>query len=105
MLHNDSLVFSLEPLDRVILGDFVMRTDSSWADLPSGDSVSRADEYNIKIHAKNTGCRIVLKTQINVLSNTESKASGVRKVLLFQFVFLYLKPTIKNLISLEASYL
>lgn len=81
----------------------MLNTDSSWHDLSLGDSVSWANQHNVEIHTEDTSGRIVLQTQIDVLSDTETKASSVGEVLLLQLIFLDLQSTIQDFVGLEAT--
>lgn len=102
-LHNNALILLLEPSNGVVLGYLVLVADSSGSDLTSGDSVSGSDQHNIEIHSENAGGRIVFKTQIDVLSDTKTKATSTRKVLLLQLILLHLQATVKDFVGLEAT--
>lgn len=102
-LHNDALILLLEPSNSVFLGYLVLVADSSGSDLASGDSVSGSDQHNIEIHSENASGGIVFQAQINVLSNTETKATSTREVLLLQLILLHLQTTVKDLVGLEAT--
>ncbi len=69
-------------------------------------------EVNVKIYALSTlnqtlltSGRVILQTQIDVLGDTETKASSTGEVLLLQLVLLYLEATVKNLVGLETANL
>ena len=102
-LHNNALILLLEPSDSVLLGYLVFVADSSGSDLASGHSVSRSDQHNIEIHSENASGGIVLQAQINVLSDTETKATSTREVLLLQLILLHLQTTVKDFVGLEAT--
>jgi hypothetical protein len=55
------------------------------------------------LESKLTSGRVVLKAQIDVLSDTETEAAGGREVLLLQLVLLHLEGTVKDLVGLEAT--
>ena len=102
-LHNNALVLLLKPSNSVLFANLVSNSDSSWSDLASGDSVSGSDEDDVEVHTENTCGRVVLKTQINVLSDTESEASSVGEVDLLQLVLLDLEASVEDLVGLEAA--
>ena len=53
-LHDNSLIFLLEPSDSIFFADLVSDSDSSWSDLTSSNSISRSDQNYVEIHTKNT---------------------------------------------------
>jgi hypothetical protein len=57
----------------------------------------------VKVHPVDTNSRIVLDAQIDVFADTEAKVASLRKVLPFQFIFLDLEATLKDLFSLRTS--
>ena len=75
-------------------------TNFTRAVLSSSNSISRADENNKEVHAENSSGGIVLQTQIDVLVDSESKASSAGEVSALELVFLYFQTTIKNFLSL-----
>lgn len=104
-LQNNALILLLEPGDRILLGDSVLGADSSRSDLSSRNSVSRSDHDNVEIHTENASGRVVLQTQIDVLSDTEAEASSAGEVLLLQLVLLNLQATVKDFVGLESTNL
>ena len=57
-------------------------------------------QVNVEIHAVDTNTRVVLDTQINVLTNTKSKVTSIREVPLSQLVFLDSETTLENFLRL-----
>ncbi len=78
-------------------------TDSWFASSSQSHSASRPFKYHVEVHTKNTGEWIIFYTQIDVLLNTESETSSVRKVYFSQFSVLDLETSFKDFISLIAS--
>ena len=104
-LHNNALILLLKPCDSILFADLVFNSNSSWSDLASGDSVSRSDQDNVKVHAENACRRVVLKAKIDVLSNSKSETTGVGEVYFLQFVFFDLEASVEDFVGLEATYL
>ena len=104
-LHNNSLVLLLKPSNCVLLANLVSNADSSWSDLASCDSVSGSNKDNVEVHAEDTCGRIVLKTKIDVLSNSESETTSVGEVHFLQFVFFDLEASVEDFVGLEAANL
>jgi hypothetical protein len=93
-LHDDSLVFLLEPSHRVSLGHSVAFTNFGWLAFTAGNTVTRSDQNDIEIHTEDTGGWVILQTKINVLADTESESTSVSKVSLLQLILLDFKSTI-----------
>lgn len=53
-LHHNALILLLEPVDRIILSDTVLCSNSSRSDLAASHSVARADENNEEIHTEDS---------------------------------------------------
>ena len=104
-LHNNALILLLKPSNSILFADLVFNSNSSWSDLASGDSVSRSDKDNVEVHAEDTCGRIVLKTKIDVLSNSESETTSVGEVHFLQFVFFDLEASVEDFVGLEAANL
>lgn len=92
----NTIEFILEPLDGIFLLDLVAETDLGSADLSLGNTGSLSCQADEEVHSVNSGGRIVLDTQINVFVDSESEVSGLREVLLKEFVFLNLQSTLQN---------
>ena len=60
----------------------MFNTNSSRSDFSSSDAVARSDKDNEEVHTENTSGRIIFKTKIDVLGDTETKAASVGKVFL-----------------------
>ena len=105
VLDEDALVLGLEPVHRVLLGDAVLETDSSRADLSLGDAVSGADEHDEEVHAEDARGGVVLEAEVDVLGDAEAEAARVREVLLLELVLLHLEGAVKDLVGLEATNL
>ena len=72
-------------------------TNASLADLPSGNPRSGSGKADEEVHTVNTGRRVVLDSEIDVLVNTETKVASLAEVLLKQLVLLDLETTLENL--------
>lgn len=57
----------------------------------------------VEVHAVNTNTRVVLDTEIDVLGDTETEVTSLRKVALAELVLLDLEATLENLLSLGAT--
>jgi hypothetical protein len=93
-LHDDSLVFLLEPGHRVSLGHSVAFANFGWLAFTAGNTVTRSDQNDVEIHTEDTGGWVILQTKIDVLTDTESESAGVGKVVLLQLILLDFKSTI-----------
>jgi hypothetical protein len=62
---------------------------------------TRTTHHDVKVHPEDTDTRIVSRTKINVLLDTETEVSGLREVLPTQFILLHLETTLKNLLCLR----
>ena len=72
---DGAIVFPSEPFHGLVLGDFVLVADSSFASPSETDSASGSFQDDIEVHAEDTGEGIILHSQINMLLNTESEAA------------------------------
>jgi hypothetical protein len=104
LVQDDTLKLVLEPLDGVFLGDLVVDSNTSCADLSLGNAGSRSVQADEKVHSVDTSGRIVLDTQIDVLVDSETKVSGLGEVSLKQFVLLDLEAALNNLKRLFSAY-
>lgn len=64
---------------------------------------SRHLQANVKVHAVDTDTRIIFDTQVDVLSNAESKVTRLGEVPSPQLVLLDLETTLENLFRLGAT--
>jgi hypothetical protein len=60
-----------------------------------------ATHHNVEVHPEDTDTRIVSRTKIDVLLDTETEVSGLREVLPAQLVLLHLETTLKDLLCLR----
>lgn len=81
----------------------MLGTNGALASLSKANSASWSLEDNVEVHTENTSEGVILDTQINVLLNTETKASSVREVSLLEFSVLDLKTSFQDLISFVSS--
>lgn len=73
--------------------------NAALLELLLGNSVARSLEDNEEVHAEDTGIRVVLHSEIDVLLNTESEAATIRECLLGKFEFLDLESSLQNFLS------
>ena len=88
LVKNDTIVLLLEPLHSFFASDLVRVTDSASLGLSLADTTTGTSELDVEIHTENTGVGIVLDTKINVLLNTKTEVTGIREVILNEFVLL-----------------
>ena len=100
---NNSIILLLEPLDGVFAADLVVLANGRLASLSASNTGTGTVHDNVEVHAVNSDIRVVLNTQVNVLGNTEAKVTSLREVSVSELVFLDLKTTLKNLLSLRAT--
>lgn len=74
-----TIVFSLEPFNCVILRNSVFGTNGGFASTSKSNSASGALQDNIEVHSEDTSEGVILNTEIDVLLNTESEASCIKK--------------------------
>ena len=94
--EHDTLILLLEPLDGVFFLNLVFDADFTLASFAARDTEPRTLQADIKVHAVDSGRRIVLDTKVDVLGDTESKVARDRKVLAIKLVLLDLQTTLKN---------
>jgi hypothetical protein len=73
LLENNALELCLEPLDCVLLGDAVLRTDAALALAAAGHTVTWPLQLNVKVHAKDTCRGIILDPEVDVLCDAKPK--------------------------------
>ena len=100
---DSAVVFLLEPFHGVFLGDFMLGSDSAFASSSEADSASGSLEDNVEVHPENTSEGVILDTQIDMFLNTETEASAIWEVSLFQFSVLDLETSFKDLIGFLSS--
>lgn len=74
-----TIVFSLEPFNCVILRNSVFGTNGGFASTSKSNSASGALQDDIEVHSEDTSEGVILNTEIDVLLNTESEASCIKK--------------------------
>merc|ERR1719244_251612 len=102
--QDDSVVLGLEPLHSILLGQTVWETNLTNL-LPSVSHVdTRSAQHYKEVHSVDTNARIVLDTKINMLLDSETKVSIVRKVFLPQLVLPNFEATLQDLFRLRSSH-
>ena len=81
----------------------MLGSDSGFASSSQTHSASWSLEDDVKVHTENTSEWIILDTQIDVLLNTETKASSIREIFLLEFSILDLESSFEDLVSLISS--
>lgn len=102
-LSDDGIEALLEPLDGVVAGDAVGRTDSALGAATADDTLTRAGHAAVEVHAVDTNTRVVLDAKVDVLADTEAEVAGLAEVALAELVLLDLEATLENLLSLGAT--
>ncbi len=70
-----TVVFSLEPLDGVFLGNSVFGSNGGFASSSQPHSASGSLEDDVEVHAEDTSEGVVLHSQIDVLLDAEAEAT------------------------------
>ena len=91
---DSTIVLLLEPLHSLFFADSMLSTNSALASSPEPDSAPWPLEHNIEIHSENTGERVILDSQIDVLLDAEAKAASIRKVPLSELSVLDLEASL-----------
>ena len=104
VLHHDTIVLCLEPLDSILLAHSVMNTEGALRDLLLRHSATWSGDLDVEVHTVDTSAGVVLDTQIDVLLDTESETALLTEVSLLQFVFLDLETLLEDLLGLLASH-
>ena len=90
-VKNDTVVFGLEPLHGVVLDQSVGESDGTGAPLLLEHILSGPSQHDVEVHTVDTDVRVVLDTQIDMLSNTEAKVALVGEVFTPQLELLNLQ--------------
>lgn len=85
-VQDISIESLLEPLDSVLFVGLVVVSNLSSASLSLSNSGTGSTHDNVEVHTVNTNGWVVLYTQIDVLLNTETEVTSLRKVLLSQLI-------------------
>jgi len=75
-----------EPLLGILLSHALPVSDLPTASTALGNTVARALQHNVEIHAENTSGRVILYTEIDVLLDAKSKASSLAEVVILKLV-------------------
>lgn len=75
LTSDDAVKRLLEPCNSVSLGDLVLLADTGRLVLAAVDTATGAGEAHVEVHTVDTGGRIVLDAQVNVLLNTETEVA------------------------------
>ena len=103
LVEDDAIVLLLEPLHSLLAGHLVLVAESASLGLSLGHTATGTSQLHVEIHTEDTGVRVVLDAQINVLLNTEAEVAGVGEVLLHELVLLHLQTALQNLQGLLAA--
>lgn len=93
----------LEPGHRVLLLDTMRESNSSLLLLPPCHPCTWSAHHDVEVHSKDTDTRIVSRSQINVLLDSEPEVASLREVPALQLVFLHLQAPLENLLSFRAT--
>lgn len=99
LVGDDTLELGLEPLHGIITGHAVLHANNALLVLAASDTIARASQHDVEVHAVNAGRRVVLQTQIDVLINAEAEVAGGREVLSLQLVLLHLQTQVQDLLG------
>lgn len=100
-LPDDALEALLEPLDGLLALDLVVGPDLGLHAAAAGDALAGAGHAAVEVHAVDTDGRVVLDTEIDVLTDAEAEVAGLGEVAPAEFVLLDLEATLENLLSLR----
>ena len=76
-----------------------MGPDPRLLNLTLCHAVPRAAHYDVKVHAKNTDCGVVSRTEVDVLLDPETKVARLGKVAPTKLVLLHLESSLENFLS------
>lgn len=79
--QNNTVEPLLEPSHGVIPPHSVLEPNTCPSLFSSGNTGTRATHHDIEVHSKDTDSRIVSRTKVDVLLDTETEVTGLREVL------------------------
>ena len=100
---NSTVIFLLEPFHSLLFANSVLSSNFAFTSSSKTNSASWSFENNVEVHTENTSEWIILDTQIDVFLNTETKATSIWEISLFQFSIFDFKTSLENLVSFIAS--
>uniref|UniRef100_A0A2P2KAN8 Uncharacterized protein n=1 Tax=Rhizophora mucronata TaxID=61149 RepID=A0A2P2KAN8_RHIMU len=95
LVKDHTLIFDLEPLHSILLGDPVLDSNTTLAPATTTHPITWAFQNNVEVHPIDSSRWIILDTQVNMLLNTKTKAASITEVPPQQFVFLHLQSTLQ----------
>merc|ERR1719347_355844 len=103
LVKDDSVVFGLEPLHGILLGESVLESNTSSLATSVADIHSWSSHDHVEVHTIDADAWVILDAKINVFLDTKTKVSVLGEVLSSQFVLLHLQSTLKDLLGLGSS--
>lgn len=102
-LPDNGVEARLEPLDGVVAGDAVGRTDAALGTAAADNALTGAGHAAVEVHTVDTNTGVVLDTKVDVLRDTEAEVAGLAEVALAELVLLDLEATLEDLLGLGAT--
>ena len=87
-LHDNAIELLFKPFAGILSSDALTCADAALLLFAVLDTESWTTQNNKEIHTENTSGWVILHSQINVFTDSEAEASGVRKALGWKGVFL-----------------
>ena len=81
----------------------MLGSNSGFASSSQADSASRSLEDHVEVHTENTGEGVILNTEIDVLLNTKSKTSSIRKIGFSELSIFNFKSSFENFVGFISS--
>ncbi len=101
--QDDTIETLLEPRHRILLLDTVREAHPRLLLLPPRYPRTRTAHDDVEVHAEDTNRRVVPRTEIDVLLDTEAKVAGLGEVAALELVLLDLEATLEDLLGLGAA--
>jgi hypothetical protein len=103
-LSHNTLKSSLEPLDRIILGNLVTSSNRGFRASPSRNPRTWPSHAAVEIHPVDTNRGVIFDSQIDVFRDAEAEVAGVAEVLFAQLVLLDFEASFENFLRFGASH-
>ncbi len=100
---DGSIIFSSEPFHGFLLGNSVLGSNGALASSSEANPASRPLQDDVEVHTEDTSEGVILDSQVDVLLNTESKASCIREVSFLQLSVLNLQTSLQDFVGFVSS--
>ena len=96
---DDTLKPGLVPCHRVLFRNSVLVSDCRPFNLTLCHAVPGSAHDDVKVHAKDTDCGVVSRTEVDVLLDPETKVARRGKILSTKLVLLHLEATLEDFLG------